>query len=756
MEGAKNKICRVKNENGPVLAYSEDSGVSILEKDGLKFKDLAKDGELHPYEDWRKSAKERAEDLAGRLTIEQIAGLMLYSKHQYIPGFSDPHFGEVTYHGKQFKESGSPVWELSDQQKEFLEEDFVRHVLLVSVPGTADAVRWSNELQAMAEKLPLGIPVNVCSDPRHGIDSSTEFNMGAGGGTSQWPESIGMAATFDPELVKGFGKIASKEYRAIGLTTALSPQCDLSTEPRWFRFPGTFGEGAELAADMTRAYCDGFQTSEGDRETEDGWGYDSVNAMVKHWPGGGCGEGGRDAHFGCGKYAVYPGDNFSYHLKPFVEGAFALEGKTKKASSVMPYYVIPYGQDPVNGENVGCSYSDFLIKDMLRGTYGYDEVVCTDWNIVFDEGELDRLISGKCWGVEHLSIGERCLKVIMAGVDQFGGLSDKEPVMAAYQLGVEKYGEGPMRQRMEQSAVRILKNIFRTGLFEDPYLDAGESMQVVGCECFVKAGYEAQKRSLVLLKNKNKVLPLKEGCKLYIPKRFVPAMTDWVGNSTPQRWEYPMGHKTLQKSFTVVDDPAEADAAVCFVEAPCLRETVRGYDREDLAGGGNGYVPISLQYRPYTAQYARKASIAGGDPLESFTDRSYAGKTVYTKNEADLDMILDTKKAMGDKPVIVSLYAGGPAVVSEFEPYVDALIYNFNDTAEPIRELLAGHFEPSGLLPLQIPKDMKAVEEQKEDMPFDMECHVDSEGNCYDYAFGLDWGGVIKDERVERYGNKKI
>ncbi len=123
-------------------------------------------------------------------------------------------------------------------------------------------------------------------------------------------EEIGLAATFDPDIVKRFGEIASKEYRALGIATALSPQIDMATDPRWGRFNGTFGEDPKLATDMARAYCDGFQTTRNGLDGTAGWGADSVNAMVKHWPGGGSGEGGRDAHFNFGKYAVYPGGNF--------------------------------------------------------------------------------------------------------------------------------------------------------------------------------------------------------------------------------------------------------------------------------------------------------------------------------------------------------------------------------------------------------------------------------------------------------------
>ena len=99
------------------------------------------------------------------------------------------------------------------------------------------------------------------------------------------------------QVVKEFGQIAAKEYRALGIATALSPQIDLATEPRWSRVNGTFGENPHLTADMARAYVDGFQTSLGDKAISGGWGYTSVNTMIKHWPGGGPEEGGRDAHF---------------------------------------------------------------------------------------------------------------------------------------------------------------------------------------------------------------------------------------------------------------------------------------------------------------------------------------------------------------------------------------------------------------------------------------------------------------------------
>ncbi len=136
-------------------------------------------------------------------------------------------------------------------------------------------------------------------------------------------------------------------------------------------------------------------------EGSDGWGVQSVNTMVKHWPGGGTGESGRDAHYGYGAYGVYPGKNLKEQIQPFSEGAFKLKGQTKMASAIMPYYTISYDQDSVNGENVANAYNKYLITDLLRGTYGYDDVICTDWLVTGDANSLDKF-EGKPWGVENI------------------------------------------------------------------------------------------------------------------------------------------------------------------------------------------------------------------------------------------------------------------------------------------------------------------------------------------------------------------
>lgn len=498
---------------------------------------------------------------------------------------------------------------------------------------------------------------------------------------------------------------------------------------------------------MARAYVDGFQTSTGANEISGGWGYKSVNAMVKHWPGGGPEEGGRDAHFGYGAYAVYPGKNIQDHLKPFTEGAFKLEGKTGMASAVMPYYTISFNQDTVNKENVGNSYNKFLITGLLRGKYGYDGVVCTDWMITKDTKNVF-VFQGKCWGVEKLTEAERHYKAIEAGVDQFGGNNEMGPVIEAYKMGIKEHSEEFMRKRFEQSAVRLLRNIFRVGLFENAYLDAAETEKTVGNPEFMKAGYNAQLRSVVMLKNHEKTLPLKKQAKVYIPKKYIPGGKNWFGVETKESWVDAVNPEVAKKYYQIVQKPEEADFALVCIDSP---KGGVGYSEDDTKKNGNGYVPISLQYSPYKAEFARETSIAGGSPFESFTNRSYKGKTVTAANLQDMKTVNETKAKMGKKPVVVIVKVSNPMVFSEIERSADAILVQMGVQSQAFLDVISGNFEPSALLPFQMPADMKTVEEQKEDVPRDMKCYVDSDGNTYDFAFGLNWGGVINDSRVTKY-----
>ncbi|MDE6277936.1 MAG: glycoside hydrolase family 3 protein [Muribaculaceae bacterium] len=732
----KDDYILIHQSEGPTLGYSEGSGVKIIIEDGFAFKSFDGRDVLLPYCDWRLPASERAADLARRLSIDEIAGLMLYSPQNRLPMPND------TYGGEPWAESGEAAWALSDGQRSFLKDNNVRHVLVSTVESPETAARWNNRVQALVEGMGHGIPANNSSDPRHSAYVDAEFSPGSAGQLSLWSNLMGLASTFDPALVRRFSEIASAEYRAMGLATALSPQADLGTDPRWYRFNSTFGNDPAFVTELIREYCEGFQGSS-DSEGH-GWGRESVNAMVKHWPGGGSGEGGRDAHYGNGKYAVYPGGCFEEHKRPFMEGAFALPGATKQASAVMPYYTISYNQ---TDENVGNSFNRELIEGQLRNGCGYDGVVCTDWVITDDQTDPGKHWA-KPWGVENLSVAERHYKALMAGVDQFGGNDKKDPILEAYKMGCDEHGEEWMRARMEKSAARLLMNSFRPGLFENAYVDPEAAKEIVGNAQWMKEGYEQQVKSVIMLKNHEGTLPLSGRKKVYVPRRIVPAMRNYWGGSDRAQDYLPFGEELLGKYFEYTNSPDNADVAIVYMESP--KSWRMGYDPADLEKGGNGYIPITLQYRPYTATAARDTSIAG-DKNEATANRSYKNKSVNAQNECELDILEETRRKMGPRPVVVVMNMANPTVMSEVEPLADAILIGFSVQSQAFLDLISGKAEPSGLLPFEMPASMEAIEVHCEDRPHDILPYRDSDGNTYGFTFGLNFSGPIHDSRVEKY-----
>ena len=727
----------VKQTKGPDLGYSHASGLKVLNVDGYAFKDLNHNDSLDQYEDWRLPVEDRAADLASKMTLEEICGLMLYSSAVRL---YDP--------------------ELTQDHLDLLDKDNIRHILIADIADARTGAVWSNAVQAHCEGSRLGIPANNSSDPRNYTNGSAnvnnykpepdgEFDPSGESNISKWPREVGLAATFDMDVIRKHGEMVSEEYRALGITTALSPQIDISTDPRWRRFYGSFGEDPALCRDIAQMYCETFQNTPGSRN---GWGMKSVNCMAKHWPGGGTGEGGRDAHFGIGKYAVYPGGRFDLGLIPFIEGAFKLPGKTRMASAIMPYYTIPFGQDP-SGENVGNGFSHYIIQQLLRDKYGFEGVVCTDWGIVKDYQNVYHH-KGTPWGMETASLAERRLKCFEAGVDQLGGAKDNDISIEAYRLWEEKYGKESARERFELSARRLLTNIFNVGVFENPYVDPEAADQVVGCKEYVAAGYEAQLKSIVMLKNASDVLPADKRLKVYEPLRHVPAGINHWQKPTPEYNEYPISKELLGRYYDVVDTPEEADFAIVSIRTPVGHW---GYIKPEEGQSEGHYQPISLQWSPYTAVDAREVSIAGGDPTESSANRSYKGLTEHTTNIDDMYLVQNTKKAMGDKPVVVIVATERPFVPADIEPWADAILINFGVSNNALLDIISGAAEPYGLLPCQLPADMKTVEEQCEDVPRDMRCYVDSEGNTYDFAYGLNWEGRINDRRVKKYyGNSLV
>lgn len=736
---------RVANSDGCELGHAPDSGLGLIQVDGYAFKDLNGNGKLDLFEDWRQDPDARAEALVAEMTLDQIAGLMVFD-------------GTFSAGAK----------ELTDEEKAAL-DDGVRGVQNGAVSLTpAENISWSNLMQAYAERSNLSVPVDFCSDPR---------NSGWGIGISPYPDNLALAATFDPSVADTAYREIAREYRALGITTLLGPQTDLCTEPRWGRNTAAFGADPALSRDMMRAATNALQSTYSEDGEDLGWGADSVCTLMKHFPGDGAAQAGRESHDATGQFNIYPGNNFKAHLIPFLDGALSLEGKTGQASGAMSSYSVAWSENGEYGELVGTAFSEYKLG-ILRNGCSYDGVICTDWQVLEDEG--------KCWGVEGLSPSERVEKALVAGVDQFGGGSPVKDVREGIALYQSSVGEDAADQRVRDSGRRLLRNRFRLGTFENPYLDVAAASKVVSNDESTAEAMSQQSQTVVMLKNDGAIAAAEDKKpRVYVPLVFTPATMGFVGQNFSSA-DMPVDLKTLQEYFDVVTDTvgdstgapgedgeptlqytdivratpeelADCDFALVFTRTP------KNTTFWSITGGfdmfSQEYVPLSLQYGEYVADGPNVAevSIAGRIIDGSQENESYYGKTALVDNGTDLDMILYAEKNMPEEAkVIVAMNAEGKspiaaAVVSEFEPGADAILYGFNINNKAFLDIASGRVEPSGLLPIQLPASMDAVEAQLEDVPRDMECYVDASGNEYDFGFGLNWSGVISDNRTQKY-----
>ena len=474
--------------------------------------------------------------------------------------------------------------------------------------------------------------------------------------------------------------------------------------------------------------------------------------MIKHVPGDGAGEGGRESHTNAGKYNVFPGDNFDGHLAPFIAGIDSM--------SMMSKYSISIDADgkPMFGTRAGAAYNKGLI-DLLRKDHGYDGVICTDWGVT----------SRMAHGMESVSVEQRHYRIIAAGVDMFGGNNNKAPVLAAYNMWQADYERGlqeiDAETRFRKSGERILRMFFAPGLYDHPYLDLVESRSTVASADKVADGYQAQLDSVVMLKNNGIIKETPDGYwsdkTAYIPASIARSFPGLFGDTPPPTADATMDLDTAEQFFgkvvtdTIVYDAAgiptgvrQPDLSDVDIVVAGMRSPMNGtnFSSAGLRSDGTFY-PLSLQYRPYTADgpNVRRVSIAG-DILPDGTqqNRSYFGETSNIANEQDLDSLLaavDKLDELGkdDVPVIVALKAVNPVVPEEFEEQVDGIVVGFSVSDEALFDVILGKHNPQGRLPIAFPRDMDAVEAQLEDVGEDVVPYTDSMGNTYSYGFGLRW-----------------
>ncbi len=617
--------------------------VKTIKKNGLLFKDLNKNGKLDKYEDWRLSAEERAKDLIAQMTLEEKAGFMLISttrlagdwsfqpnapKSEITSGFNEE---DLVQSMNMFSRKPLPYPMLSAAgTTKGVTKNHLRHFILRANTSATTIAEWSNNLQALCEASRLGIPAIVASNPRNHI--TTDASIGLSVGTtvfSRWPGELGLSATRDLKLVREFAETAAQEWHAVGLRKGYQYMADLATEPRWQRIEGTFGEDADWAADMMREVVLGFQGQKLNKN--------SVSLTTKHFPGGGPQVEGQDPHFEWGKDQHYPGKMFDYHLKPFKA---AIEAGT---SSIMPYYAKPIG---TQFEEVAFAYNKAIIKDLLRDKMGFQGIINSD------TGPIEMMP----WGVENLTILERYQKAIDCGVDIFSGSADPALLLETVKKGMVT------ENRINESVQRLLKEKFELGLFENPYVSTENAAKVVGNAEFQAKADLAMRKSIVLLRNDNKMLPIKAKTKVYFESYFDDGKT-----KTPARAIIPKDNKW---NVEFVAAKEEADFVILWL-TPNMGSLF------NTSG-----TPIELQ---------------------------------LSKNKID---VAHVNEITYHKPTVVVINYTSPWVIDEIDnPNVKAIMATFGTTSDAILDVVSGAFNPSGKMPFSTPKSRKAVLENQSDVP---------------------------------------
>ena len=654
-----------ENEDGPTIGVTL---LGVVVQDGKYFRDLDNDQELDDFEDWRLDAQTRAEAMAAALTDEQlthqVANLMAYSP-------------KSTKTADVVDENGEPVWTLVYSAQggfgggeedpdatniEYLNTEGLRTFVLRSNPETEVAVWFNNGLEQYSEydaitNGEVAVPFFMFTNPiAHGLPNSEGVAAAslAGGNANAVLED----AQYDREVMW-----------AKGVDGLYGPQIDLATDPRWSRNNGTYGEREDMSAEIAANLVKGYQN--GDQGMVEG----SVLVTVKHFPGDGAAYNGFESHGQTGRYRIYSTENSlaDYQLKPFIAAFEA------GAAGVMPGYSQPIVDERIapqsityNGETYdirlegrGNAFNEDVLQYLLCEVLGFDGLI-----------NSDSLMTNAQQGVEDLTSYERMVLFIKAGcaagVISFDDATPSDLLDQALAAG------DVTREDLENAAYHRLLPQMQSGNLDNPYRSLEESVSTVdGLTPDIEAlAEQMQLNSIVLMKNTDSALPLSDtSVSVYVHGFNQNDDADVSG----------MVSALEAAGYTVVDDYAEADVAYLRVTP-----TIVGTGKSELA-------ILDLAEDVDTPIYDNNAKR---------TDETAMVTTVASMDE--FQEIADAVHANGGK-VIGEINASNAWILTNMEPYCDALLGTFNNTDDAITQIVSGAASPTGKLPLTMVADASVI-----------------------------------------------
>ena len=681
------------NENGPTIGVTT---CGVIVKDGLYFKDMDNDGILSPYEDWRNSHEVRAADMVKHLPLHQQAGLVLNTL--WNTPLSMTREGAKDENGSIVP---SRIFKKYDPNEEIPKgilpglDNRVDDAQVIDMKLTAGVYRGEMRAEAGVAALYHNLGTQYVEHEATQGGVAIPYSLHTNPINIGYPDFLGFGAAVmgdgNFDIVYDMARTDRKMMAACGLNIMYGPQIDVSTDPRWPRNSGTYGERPEITCgiikELVRGYHDG----------EDGLKKGSIALTVKHFPGDGPAENGFEPHLPIGQWRLYPteGSMEKYHLPPF-QAAFDM-----KASAIMPDYsricndgrsaAQYYKGKLTSSEAVPSAYSKELLQDLARDTMGFTGYVNSDSGIT----------TTQIYGVEHLSMPERYAKAISAGTDVIGGNYDVENIVKAVEEGYLPKAD------LDRANYRRLLSLFYQERVDNPYLDPDEADRVrsENFEGAKKAAYKACQKEVVLAKNHNGVLPMVKGRKVYVAVFSGENAGAWLaqmmgagvaGEDNDAKLKAQLEALLRAKGYEIVATPEECDYAylhvwpqqnnIVFVQRsmPVL-ELVEGFMHEE--------------------REVNKSQKKTGNLIEINTLRGI-GK---------IPALAETVHAHGGK-VIATFVVCNPWILSNLEPYVDGMTFQY--TVSPVAmgnalgaqmDVLSGEYNPTGKMSLTMVSDPKVI-----------------------------------------------
>jgi len=543
------------------------------------------------------------------------------------------------------------------------------------------------QIQESAQRTRLKIPVLYGIDSIHGVNYTI--------GSTLFPQEIGMAATWNPELMKRAAEITALETRACGIPWNFSPVLDLGRQPLWPRFYETFGEDPYLAKVMGVATVRGY---EGTNIAAS----DHVAACLKHYLGYSFPLSGRDR-----SPSLIPENYLREYFMPTFQAAIAAG-----AHSIM------VNSGDINGVPVHASR--YLLTDVLRNELGFRGMVVSDWE------DIKKLVT------EHRVAAtekEATRIAVMAGIDMSMVPSDYS--FSDNLIALVKEGAVP-QARIDEAVARVLRLKFELALFDSPMPDPTLKSKFGSAESRA-VSLEAARESITLLKNSNNLLPLTGNIKVLVTGPTADSLVS-LNNGWSYTWQgtkselYPKDRLTILRA----------------IEARAGKQNVT-------------YVPGSALDKELNIAEAAEAASHADVAIVCIGEGAYAETPGNIEDLAlsDAQLRLAAAVSATGKPVVFVLVEGRPRIINRITDGAAAILMAYNPGNEggrAIADVLFGDYNPSGKLPFTYPRHANAL------IPYDhkpYELRDTSYGNMafkpqFEFGFGLSYTTFsYSDLRVE-------